>query len=173
MAVDLKRLRRDLGRLQDERPVGRAPGGRRLTGAMASVRALLPMLEQLRAEGFTWPEIAAALAAQGVVQTRGGSLVPITGRRVSALVASVRRQEARRRQVADQRAARSDLRTLPVPVAPPGAAPAEPRRLRLSTELTAGGASALPASPTPISEEALRRAALESVKAILKKDHAS
>jgi hypothetical protein len=171
MAIDLKRLRRDLGRLQGERPVGRAPGGRPLTGAMASVRALLPMLEQLRAEGFTWPEIAAALAAQGVMQTRGDSLVPITGRRVSALVASVRRQQGRQRQAAERRTRRGDLRPSSVPAAPPGAAPAEPRRLRLSTELTAGGASAPPASPNPISEEALRRAALESVKAILKRDN--
>ena len=171
MTIDLKRLRRDLGRLQGERPAGRAPGGRRLTGAMAIIRTLLPALEQLRTEGFTWPEIAAALAAQGVVQARGDTLVPITGRRVSALAASVRRQQDRQRPNAERRTRRVDLCSPPVTA--PDMAPAEPRRLRLSTELAAGGGPAPPASLNPISEEALRRAALESVKAILKKDDKS
>lgn len=171
MTIDLKRLRRDLGRLHSERPAGRAPGGRPLTGAMASVRVLLPALEQLRAEGFTWPEIAAALAAQGVMQARGDALVPITGRRVSALAASVRRQQDRHRQQAERRTQRGDLRS--PPTAAPGTASTEPRRLHLSSELATSGGPAPPALLDTISEEALRRAALESIKAILKKDDKS
>lgn len=166
MTIDPKQLRRDLARQQADRPVGRAPNGRTLTGAMAIVRALLPELTRLRAEGFTWPEIAAGLAAQDVVQARGEHLVPITGRRVSALVASLRRQEVGRRRAAEQRASRSDL-ALPTPVAASANSPSA--RVRLAAELTSG-APAPPDASLPVSEEALRRAALESVKTILKKD---
>ncbi|XYD06875.1 hypothetical protein R1A27_17010 [Methylobacterium sp. NMS12] len=167
MTIDLKRLRRDLVRRQADRPAGRAPSGRTLTGAMAVVRALLPELTRLRAAGLTWPEIAAGLAAQGVVQTRGEHLVPITGRRVSALVASLRRQELSRRRAAERRASRSDL-ALPTLVA--GSRPSPSARLHLAADLTSA-APAPPDAPLPVSEEALRRAALASVKDILKKDH--
>ena len=73
---------------------------------MAVVRANLTEIERLRVDGATWVAIAAALAQQGVKQRDGK---PITARRLTGLIASVRRQDASREQSKARRASREDL----------------------------------------------------------------
>ncbi|WP_425375025.1 hypothetical protein [Methylobacterium brachiatum] len=68
---------------------------------MAIVRAHLETFEQMHRDGASWVDIAAGLAAQGVMQGTGEAAQPITARRLTALMASVRRERERR--------ARSDL----------------------------------------------------------------
>ena len=73
---------------------------------MAVVRAHLANIERLKAEGATWVAIAAALARQGVVLRDGR---PITGRHLTGLIDSIRRQNAARRMAQAQRSTRADL----------------------------------------------------------------
>ncbi|MFH6782167.1 hypothetical protein [Methylobacterium sp. MA0201] len=151
--LDLSKLTRDLDRRRRDRPDGVGPGGRPVSGAMAVVRENLAQLEALHAAGASWVDIAASLASQGV---RHGSGAPLTGRQLTALIASVRRQARKRQSRTAQRMARSDL--------PKVAAP----RLQLSPEL----AERQP-TPTPLplaTEEDLRREALASLNDLLKKD---
>lgn len=159
-SVNLARLRLDVAMRRAERANGRE--GRQFTGAMAIVRSILPELERLRALGFTWGELAAGLADQGVTQIRGSRAVPIEGRRLSALVASVRRQDERRRMATEMRMKRSDLNS-----SRESMPPTTKRTFRLAPELQVSG----PVPPDPTSgmtESELRRAALQSVKSILK-----
>ncbi len=76
------------------------------SGAMAVVRAHLTEIERLKADGATWVAIAAALAQQGVKQRNG---TPITDRRLTGLIASVRRQDADRERAKARRMSRVDL----------------------------------------------------------------
>jgi hypothetical protein len=120
---------------------------------MAVVRENLAQLEALHAAGASWVDIAASLASQGVHHSSGAAL---TGRQLTALIASVRRQARKRQSRTAQRLARPDL--------PKVAAP----RLQLSPEL----AERRP-TPTPLplaTEEDLRREALASLNDLLKKD---
>lgn len=119
--LDLKRLAKDVDTLRQSRPVDLGPGGRRLTGAMAIVRDNLEALEALKANGSTWVDIAAGLAAQGVTQGNGD---PITGKRLTALRASVMRQAAKKAEAQARRMGRPDLRR----------APSSPRRLQPSPD---------------------------------------
>lgn len=151
--LDLQKLSRDLDRRRRDRPDGIGPGGRPITGAMAIVRENLDALEALHAAGASWVEIAASLAAQGIHHGSGEAL---TGRQLTALIASVRRQRERREARGTQRAARSDL---PKPAG---------RRLALAANL-------VPPRPSPNTdpahtEEELRRAQLASLQDLLKKD---
>jgi hypothetical protein len=66
LKLDLKRLKADIEKSEERRTVD--PGGRRLTGAMASVRDHLREIVILKASGKSWPVIAAGLAKQGVTQ---------------------------------------------------------------------------------------------------------
>lgn len=151
--LDLRRLKRDVARSQASRPTGMAPGGRRSTGSMAVVRRHLPQLDALRAEGATWAEIAAALAAQGL--TQGEAQTPITAKRLTALVALVRKAEAKRSASIAKRTDRSDA---------PGGQPNA--SLTLSTDLTVPGRGA--AAQAVPSEETNRHAALARSKSLLK-----
>jgi hypothetical protein len=86
MDIDLKRLHTDVKRLKAGRVA--SPIGKIKTGATEIIRKNFDELERMhREDGATWPEIAAGLAAQGVTQGDG---LPITGRRLTALMHHIR-----------------------------------------------------------------------------------
>jgi len=157
--LDLKRLRADVKRIEDNRPADGGPGGRRITGSMAIVRENLPALLEMRAKGGRWVDIAAGLALQGV--TQGASNGPITGKRLTALIASIRNQEARKAAKQAQRAQRRD-------VGKPFEGGASSRsKLRLAPELTR---QAPAQTDSAAAEEAIRRSGLATVQALFKQD---
>lgn len=150
--LDLAKLSRDLDRRRRDRPEGTGPGGRPVSGAMAIVRENLAQLEALHAAGASWVDIAASLSAQGI---RRGDGEALTGRQLTALIASVRRQRQRREAKAGKRQARPDLPKLPV------------RKLGLASDL----ATPESGSSEPVrTEEDLRRAQLASLQDLIKKD---
>jgi hypothetical protein len=97
--IDPKRLRRDAQRAEQELP--RSGVGRQTTGSTTAVRAALPEIRRLRAEGVRWAAIAAALAGQGLIQ--GADRRPLSASRLTATVSALERRERRR---ADKTAAR-------------------------------------------------------------------
>ena len=101
--IDLKRLKTDAAKAQKELP----PRGS--VGTFAAVRAALPAIEAMRAEGIGWSAIAEALAAQGLTQGAGPSEQPITRTRLTSVVSELQKQRRRARSKQDQRLARSDL----------------------------------------------------------------
>jgi hypothetical protein len=105
LQIDLKKLRKDVATTTAKRPVGLAPNGQPLSGAMEAVRRVLPALEAMH-ETATWNAIAEGLTAQGITTRTGGAL---TGKRLTSLIASIRQQEARRLAREARKAARSDL----------------------------------------------------------------
>jgi hypothetical protein len=146
--INIERLKADVAQARRDRPADVGPGGRRLTGAMAIVREKLAALETLKAGGATWVQIAAGLAAQGVTQGENGE--PITGRRLTALIVSVKRQLARQAAKQAVRERRAD---------PPILAPPETirPRARLAPELMASkGRTAT--SAASLTEEEIREA---------------
>lgn len=156
MALDLKRLKRDLD-AQDREAV---EGDARVkpSGAMATVRKHLPDIERLKAEGVTWVAIAAALARQGV-RMRDGR--PLTGRRLTGLIDSIRRQDAGRREAGARRTSRADL------------TPGPPSALDHSASPAPGPADApagVPTSPHPEhrTAEQIRREGLSDLYDLLK-----
>ncbi len=157
--LDLKRLAKDVDVLRKSRPADLGPGGRRLTGAMAIVRDNLEALEALHASGTTWVDIAAGLAAQGVTQGNGD---PITGNRLTALRASVKRQAAKRAERQARRSVRPDLRR-----ERPSARPEVTPRLTLSKDLAPSRPADDEAS-SETSEEAIRRENLAKLHDLLK-----
>jgi hypothetical protein len=92
MTLDLKRLRADASRLQTERSKSRS--SRETTGTTKAIRAALPAIYKLREEGVQWSAIAAALAAQGIVQ--GKHRIPLTTNRLTALVRQIELQKETR-----------------------------------------------------------------------------
>ncbi len=126
------------------------------TGATAIVRALLPEIEEMRANDVPWRVIAAALGEQGVVETRGDVRRPIGERRLSAIVADLREQAVRKAERQQRRAGRSDL-VRPSPATP-----------RLSDEMKIVP-SPDTAADTAETETRLRRAAFAEFQS-LKKD---
>ncbi|WP_156323459.1 hypothetical protein [Bosea sp. AAP35] len=151
--LDLSKLTREVTRRKQDRPDGIGPGGRPVSGAMAMIRDNLAHLDALHAAGATWVDIAASLASQGV---HHGSGAPLTGRQLTGLIASVRRQARQREARTAKRLARPDL---------PKVAAA---RLQLSPDLAVRRSM-----PTPLSlatEEDLRREALASLDSLLKKE---
>ncbi|RYY10354.1 MAG: hypothetical protein EON55_16535 [Alphaproteobacteria bacterium] len=168
--LDLKRLAKDVDTLRSNRPVDRGPGGRRLTGAMEVVRDNLEALETLKASGSTWVDIAAGLAAQGVTQGEGE---PITGKRLTSLCASVKRQAARKAAAEARRLARPDLQRrsrpasaqgLPPPDLTPGASGS-----RLAPELQSRPTSP-PPDDAPLSEAEIRQLQADKHRHLFKKD---
>jgi hypothetical protein len=151
MPLDPKQLRQDARRLQDARPVGRES-----TGTTKAIRTALPVIYQLRKDGVSWPAIAEALAAQGVVQ--GKDRIPLTTKRLTAIVSQIEEQDRKKANKAGNRA-RSDT-----PLRPTGPA----LRLSLSSDLST---RTVPPDPQPSStEDELRSAAFENIKSVLKKD---
>lgn len=150
--LDLTRLSRDVACLRKSRPAGLGPGGRPATGAMDIVRENLGKLEALHAAGASWADIAAGLAAQGVLHGSGAAL---TGRQLTGLIASVRRQRRRREAKATRRATRTDLPTIN-------------STLTLAAELSA--LRQVPAISTIPTEEDLRRERLASLGSLMKEN---
>ncbi|RYC34069.1 hypothetical protein D3273_02120 [Lichenibacterium minor] len=161
MALDLKRLKRDL-RAQDREAV---EGDARVkpSGAMAIVRKHLPDIERLKAEGATWVAIAAALARQGVSMRDGR---PLTGRRLTGLIDSIRRQDAGRREAGARRLFRSDL----APGPPSARAPSSPDHPEASAARPTDAPAAVPTTPHPEhrTAEQIRREGLSDLYDLLK-----
>lgn len=104
MKIDLDQLSAHASRLHAERKT-RIVGVR--TGATDIITAALPVIEQLRAQGVGWAEIAAALAAQGVVQ--GADRKALSGRRLCALLSAIRKRDEGRARKQRARHTRRDV----------------------------------------------------------------
>lgn len=92
MTLDLKRLRADASKLQNERSKSRS--SRETTGTTRAIRAALPEIYKLREDGVQWSVIAASLAAQGIVQ--GQDRIPLATNRLTALVRQIELQNEKR-----------------------------------------------------------------------------
>ena len=158
MSLDLERLRRDIAALG----IARSAQQQGTSGAMGVVRAHLADIERLKDEGATWVNIAEALAEQGVRRRDGG---PITGRRLTGLIDSIRRQDTRRRSATERRASRRDLTVASPsdPRPPPGATTPRPSPAGDEPQAEADA----PARGYPTAEQ-IRRDGLAELDAILK-----
>jgi hypothetical protein len=92
MTLDFKRLCIDASSFQTERSKLRS--SRETTGTTKAIRAALPQIYSLREDGLQWSAIAAALAAQGIVQ--GKARIPLTTNRLTALVRQIELQNEKR-----------------------------------------------------------------------------
>lgn len=110
LQLDPDKLCRDVEARAVERLQGSGPSSRQRSGAMAAIREHLATIMALRDGGATWPDIGVALTAQGFTRGDGG---PLTGRHLSALIASIRRQDAGRAAARARRTARADLHHAP------------------------------------------------------------
>ena len=164
--LDLRRLARDADAVPGGRREALAPGGRPATGLMDAVRANLDALLALQAGGLTWDAIAAGLTAQGFTTAQGR---PITGRNLTGIVSSVRRQTAARAARMETRAARPDRpEPKPHPAEPARSTPAS---FRLAPELRRERAAQAPAGEdAPLSETEIRRLQAEKHATLFKKD---
>lgn len=164
--LNLTRLRRDAAAASGAHREVLAPGGRKATGLMDAVRKDLNALVALQAGGLTWNAIATALSAQGLTTADGRA---ITGRNLTGVVSSIRRQ-ARRAATRDAgRKARGDavaLSEVSAPTAPNAATFITPRP-SLSGALVGEAATR---SRTRPSEDERRIAALAAARSLLKKD---
>lgn len=133
---------------------------------MEAVRDHLDALVALQAGGLTWDAVAAGLTAQGFTTADGG---PITGRNLTGVISSIRRQAAARAARAAERAARPDRAALARPPAAP--AGADPRLTWLAPELRPDRATPSP-GPTdaPLTEAEIRQMQAERHSHLFKKD---
>lgn len=148
--IDTNKLAASVAREQAKRTP--RPG----SNAMAIIRANLSAIEALRSQGFTWAAIAAGFAAQGVAHRDGH---PLTGKRLTALIDSIRRQDAQRLARQDKRLRRADL----------ARAPPRPKAVQsaLAPELQSP-AAAPETTPSGEAEEAIRRQQFEAMKSLFK-----
>jgi hypothetical protein len=164
--LDLRRLARDAAATPGSRRKAGAPGGRPATGLMDAVRDHLDALIALQAGGLTWDAVAAGLTAQGFTTADGQ---PITGRNLTGIISSVRRQAAAREARTATRAARPDRPASPqsVPI-PTGSAQ---RSSRLAPELSPDREPPGPsATDAPLTEAEIRRLQAEKHSHLFKKD---
>lgn len=154
MPLDSKKLRQAALRLQKAR--GTSPIGRETTGTSKAVREALPIIRQLRKDGVSWAVIAQALAEQGVVQ--GKNRIALTTGRLTALVSQIEAQERKKSLKAGPRD-RGDTVERPAESV---------RRLTLSPDLA--GSAETSNVPQLSTEDDLRRAALEKLQTLLKKE---
>lgn len=153
MSIDPKKLREDARRLQEARPPTTV--GRETTGTTSAVRAALPVIYDLRKSGVSWPVIAQALAGQGVVQ--GKDRIPLTTKRLTAIVSQIESQE-RKRSNRRERGRRDAVQQ-----------PQDRQlRLRLSPDLIDPSSDTEPSMQS--TEEDLRRSAFEKIQSLLKKE---
>jgi hypothetical protein len=171
--LDLRRLARDAAAAPGSRREMRAPGGRPATGLMEAVRINLDALVALQVGGLTWDAVAAGLTAQGFTTADGQ---PVTGRNLTGIISSVRRQAVAREARMAARAARSD-RPPPARALTELANPAPPPS-RLAPELSrdhpslgsSREARAPSTSEAPLSEAEIRRLQAEKHSHLFKKD---
>ncbi|WP_454620444.1 hypothetical protein [Bradyrhizobium cenepequi] len=151
MAIDPKRLQRDARTLKKAR---RSHEG---DSTMAAIRAVLPVIHELRTDGVRWSDIAAALGEQGLMQGKGKHRIPITTNRLTSLVTQIERavkvKERPKPRAPDQAQKINALQNRRASLA-----------LELTTEVDAGDPKDRP------TEEDLRRAALDRIRSVLKKD---
>lgn len=151
--IDPRQLQRAMER-QRAAQSRETAAGRRASGAMAAVRENLASLRALQTAGFTWDEIASALADRGV-RRRDGQ--PLTGRRLTALIDSVERQARGKRRRMERRHARGDLARptdfTPIPLLT-DAPSSVPRPVRIEPD-------------TAADEEAIRRENLARIQDLL------
>lgn len=153
MPLDPKKLREDARRLQEARPPTTV--GKETTGTTSAIRAALAIIYDLRKEGVSWPVIAQALAGQGVVQ--GKDRIPLTTKRLTAIVSQLESQE-RKKASRRERVRRDSVQQ-----------PADRQlRLRLSPDLIGPPANTEPS--TQSTEENLRRSAFDKIQSLLKKE---
>jgi hypothetical protein len=152
MQIDAKRLTKDCAKTQKVLATnGNAPCR---TGATAIIEPVLPLIRDLRKQKHSWKVIASALGRQGVVQ--GVDRKPITPRRLTALIAAVEKRERRHTESQRGRGLRQDLAQQRKPTS----------RLTLSDDL----ADMVPSTTaSDVSEERIRREALEGLQTLLKK----
>jgi hypothetical protein len=109
MTIDSNRLKNDSA---DAHASTEASGlARWRTGATAVIEPVLPIIYELRARGYGWKAIAAALAKQGVIQ--GINRKPLTSRRLTALISAINKRVRRHQARMSGRAKRRDLAPLP------------------------------------------------------------
>jgi len=154
MTLDLKRLRTDASRLQTERSKSRS--SRETTGTTKAIRTALPEIYKLRKDGVQWSAIAAALAAQGIVQGKDG--VPLTTNRLTALVRQIELQNEKRAAKAPKKGAGASSKKFAM----------QNQRLSLSPEL--GAETRAVEGRPPQSEDEIRRLAFERVQRMTEKD---
>ncbi|WP_237480189.1 hypothetical protein [Lichenibacterium dinghuense] len=161
MALDLKRLRRDLDAQAREAAEGDSRA--KPSGAMAIVRKHLTDIERLKAEGATWGALAAALSHQGV-RTRDGR--PLSGRNLTGLIDSIRRQDEKRRKAGARRTSRADLASAP----PSGQTPSSLGHPASPPPRPADTQAGLPTPPHPEhrTAEQIRREGLSELYDLLK-----
>lgn len=140
---------------------------------MAVVREHLDALLALHAGGLTWDAVAAGLTAQDLTTADGRA---ITGRNLTGVISSVRRQARRGAARAAERKDRGDVRgearsavvsTGSLANAPTEAVPSTAARPSLSADLVADAATG---SPPRFSDEERRLAALARARTLLRKD---
>lgn len=164
--LDLRRLARDAAATPNSHRKAAAPGGRPATGLMEAVRDNLDALVALQAGGLTWDAVAAGLMAQGFTTAGGG---PITGRNLTGVISSVRRQAAARASRTAARAARPD-RADPAP-SPAASTGSRSRPTRLAPELRSGSDTPDPApTDAPLTEAEIRQMQAERHAHLFKKD---
>lgn len=154
MTLDLKRLHADASRLQAERSKSRS--SRETTGATKAIRAALPAIYKLREDGVQWSTIAAALAAQGIVQ--GKDRIPLTTNRLTALVRQIELQKEKRFAKSPKKEAGTKSQKFAM----------QNRRLSLSSDLRAK-TRAVDNRPSQ-SEDEIRRLAFERVQRMTEDD---
>lgn len=157
MAIDTKRLGMDVRRMKAVRID--TPIGRMKTGATNVIRKNYSELLRMHNEdNCRWTEIAKALADQGVTQGNG---VPLTGRRLTALMHNITRQREKERTRAALRSQRSDI--------PPPQIRHENEKtpkLKLALELTE---PTTPRRNIVVSEEDIRRTEFERHAHLIKR----
>lgn len=159
MKVDVTRMRAAAKRLAESRP-----DRRKTSDLMATVRPLMAVIRQLRADGIPWRVIAASLAEQGVVEGGGR---PMSEKRLTSVCSKLEAQAAKNAARLHARARRTDL---------PGIFRAESHAAsnrkgalaRLAPELTGSHRDA-DESP-PISEAEILRAQRQKQQHLFKKD---
>src|SRR5471032_1124918 len=102
--MDLKKLRADVQMLKAKRSP--SPIGRTKTGATAVLRKHFAEFKRMHEDGVKWTEIAAGLAVQGIKQGDGEG---ITGRRVTALMKNIARQNENEIRNSASRLSRKDV----------------------------------------------------------------
>jgi len=172
--LDLRRLARDAAATPGARREMRAPGGRDATGLMQVVRDHLDALVALQAGGLTWDAVAAGLTAQGFTTADGR---PVTGRNLTGIISSVRRQAAHRTAAEAKRANRPDRPSwvIPTEIHRPPVPSAFPAASRLAPELRPGNNprdAGLTGSPeaAPLSEAEIRQLQIDKHRHLFKKD---
>lgn len=154
--MDLKKLSADVKILKAKRTP--SPIGRTKTGATAVLRKHFAEFKRMHEDGVKWTEIAAALAVQGIKQGDGEG---ITGRRVTALMKNIARQNENESRKNASRLLRKDVVTCAIEREDD-----KKIKLRLAPELTA---QRMTDRDAVVSEDEIRRGQLAQHAHLLKR----